>query len=83
MRVYYLGIVGGVENTAHTFDETQQAELDLLITRLLNVWHNLGYAIERPLFPDAEVKEWIAYDGTRIMRQMTLIREEVDDASTD
>lgn len=73
MMLWHLGITGE-ENSYQCFNEKP----DELIERLLNTWNNLGFAIERPLFPDAEAQEWIAYDGDRIVRQMTLVREEHD-----
>jgi len=58
-----------------SFDEKP----DQLIERLLNTWRNLGFAVEQPLFADAEAQEWIAYNGDRVVRRMLLVREEYDD----
>jgi hypothetical protein len=77
--MYHIGVVGS-DNSYHCY--TELADAELCITRFLNIWHQLGYAIERPLeFPDAVVKEWLAYDGVQCVRQMMLVIED-DEAET-
>jgi len=73
---WHLGIVGE-QNSYHCFTELAGAEL--LIERMLNIWHQLGFAIEVPLFDDAPVKEWKAYAGQHLVRQMMLVIEEVNE----
>lgn len=72
--IWHLGIVGD-QNSYHCF--TDQGEAEIFISRVLNIWHNLGLAIEQPLFDDAP-REWLGYDGKRLVRQMLLVTEEVN-----
>lgn len=72
--IWHLGIVGD-QNSYHCF--TDPAEAETFIIRVLAIWHNLGFAIEQPLFDDAP-REWIGYDGQHIVRQMLLVTEEVN-----
>jgi hypothetical protein len=44
----HVGIAGTQGNSYHCYDDPAQA--DLLVRRMLNIWHHLGYAVEQPLF---------------------------------
>lgn len=74
--IFHIGIVGD-QNSYHTFEV--ESDANEFTERVLNLWNNLRFAIERPLFPDAEAREWIAYQGDKIVRQMIVIKEEVSD----
>lgn len=73
--LYQVSIVGPL-NSYHEFAELDKAER--LIESMLDAWHELGLAIERPLFPDAPVREWKGYAGQHLVRQMLLVTEEVN-----
>jgi hypothetical protein len=71
--VIHIGVAGTNGNSYHCYDDPAQA--DLLTRRMLNIWHQLGYAIEQPLFEDAP-REWIAYEGTTVVRRMLMVVED-------